>query len=170
MGTTSAHAENTTDHGLPRRGERNYLRARGEYRPVGQHERSASELPPRTRRIQSVSLAQRALEGTTSAHAENTLIGHCDKLGLGNYLRARGEYRSWVASVAYVGELPPRTRRIRLSAIAISSGLGTTSAHAENTDIFAAITSGERNYLRARGEYPKSAGSFITWFSKMGQI
>ena len=75
VGTTSAHAENTTDHGLPRRGERNYLRARGEYRPVGQHERSASELPPRTRRIHPVAVPGGVLGGTTSAHAENTQRG-----------------------------------------------------------------------------------------------
>ena len=67
-------------------------------------------------------------------------------------------------------ELPPRTRRIRHSFGDWFGEGGTTSAHAENTVFRWWRLCPGRNYLRARGEYPKSAGSFITWFSKMGQI
>ena len=74
IGTTSAHAENTTTTPTKCGGFRNYLRARGEY--VSGHGRSATpkELPPRTRRIQSTKAAAVLRNGTTSAHAENT--GH----------------------------------------------------------------------------------------------
>ena len=52
-----------------------------------------------------------------------------------------------------MGELPPRTRRIRLADIDFTQAEGTTSAHAENT-FFAPIDAKKtRNYLRARGEY-----------------
>ena len=132
-GTTSAHAENTTDHGLPHRGERNYLRARGEYRPVGQHERSASELPPRTRRIHKNKITLTTLLGTTSAHAENTAIA--------------------TAIEAQPWELPPRTRRILQLRAPKSGRSGTTSAHAENTALMAVWCMTCWNYLRARGEY-----------------
>ena len=50
-----------------------------------------------------------------------------------NYLRARGEYVN---------------RSFALGAVN-----GTTSAHAENTNIFPNIHENIRNYLRARGEY-----------------
>ena len=55
-----------------------------------------------------------------------------------------------------MGELPPRTRRIRLADIDFTQAEGTTSAHAENT-FFAPIDAKKtRNYLRARGEYARS--------------
>ena len=152
-GTTSAHAENTTDHGLPRRGERNYLRARGEYRPVGQHERSASELPPRTRRIHKNKITLTTLLGTTSAHAENTPHYFSINLSSRNYLRARGEYIAECDLTLAELELPPRTRRIRFHGFQRFACVGTTSAHAENTSRAAHPWRTQRNYLRARGEY-----------------
>ena len=87
-----------------------------------------------------------------------------------NYLRARGEYLSFISLRIASAELPPRTRRIQTRKWGKSQPLGTTSAHAENTDAALIDAYEYGNYLRARGEYPKSAGSFITWFSKMGQI
>ena len=72
IGTTSACAENThvarESHHIPG----NYLRVRGEYRPLGQHERRASELPPRARRIRVWGVYNDGCQGTTSACAENT--------------------------------------------------------------------------------------------------
>ena len=92
-GTTSAHAENTRAltslvlfHG-------NYLRARGEYPYMDAAYHTHMELPPRTRRIQLLRQICTRLEGTTSAHAENTAHGELNLNELGNYLRARGEYR-----------------------------------------------------------------------------
>ena len=73
----------------------------------------------------------------------------------------RGEYKSWSDIKQQLLELPPRARRIRLSAIAISSGLGTTSACAENTAINGDYGGKLGNYLRVRGEY------FSTCASKM---
>ena len=91
--------------------------------------------------------------GTTSAHAENTWgQGHGYDRG-GNYLRARGEYGLLRLPAAGLWELPPRTRRIRLTMVFPAGVRGTTSAHAENTDPWANMNAALRNYLRARGEY-----------------
>ena len=60
-----------------------------------------------------------------------------------------------------MGELPPRTRRIRLADIDFTQAEGTTSAHAENT-FFAPIDAKKtRNYLRARGEYATTVGAVM---------
>ena len=111
-GTTSAHAENTWWGLSARKWWRNYLRARGEYRPRGAGSAGTAELPPRTRRI----LAQKSLigerQGTTSAHAENTGWGGGLKITARNYLRARGEYTGSPTCENSSSELPPRTRRI----------------------------------------------------------
>ena len=93
------------------------------------------------------------MEGTTSAHAENTdsivRNWHPNR----NYLRARGEYGSCMCRVSFRGELPPRTRRIQV-VIAITIVFhGTTSAHAENTLATSTGCGSHGNYLRARGEY-----------------
>ena len=73
-----------------------------------------------------------------------------------NYLRVRGEYLG-VAVEGLIGpELPPRTRRIRRLQGSTPEELGTTSAYAENTPVpewFGGLT---KNYLRVRGEYPKT--------------
>ena len=53
MGTTSAHAENTSTTPRPIGFDRNYLRARGEYEVKALLEQISKELPPRTRRIRS---------------------------------------------------------------------------------------------------------------------
>ena len=50
-------------------------------------------------------------------------------------------------------ELPPRTRRILLADTGRMLIPGTTSAHAENTEIRPNLAGFARNYLRARGEY-----------------
>ena len=50
-------------------------------------------------------------------------------------------------------ELPPRTRRILIRGDSDENELGTTSAHAENTNPPHLKPSNKRNYLRARGEY-----------------
>ena len=53
-------------------------------------------------------------------------------------------------------ELPPRARRIPRHRIFLRAGIGTTSAHAENTTPQTHVKSSPRNYLRARGEYDGS--------------
>ena len=73
LGTTSAHAENTPVAVDAASTRWNYLRARGEYDPVGDDDKPAGELPPRTRRILLWCFLACLYHGTTSAHAENTL-------------------------------------------------------------------------------------------------
>ena len=113
------------------------------------------ELPPRARRIRVVAVVYPGVFGTTSACAENTPNHATNHGGDRNYLRVRGEYIYLNLLGVVKAELPPRARRIRLSAIAISSGFGTTSACAENTHRQSTACLPTGNYLRVRGEYPK---------------
>ena len=133
VGTTSAHAENTIASRLHRALERNYLRARGEYRDMFEDACMEWELPPRTRRIRSISPKRGRAWGTTSAHAENTVCRDCEANYCWNYLRARGEYVGAAKRPVRGRELPPRTRRIRCTVLLRMIRTGTTSAHAENT-------------------------------------
>ena len=71
-GTTSAYAENT-----------------GELSVGGA---DFEELPPRTRRIHRTPSIIARNRGTTSAYAENTVLRQRCSIGVGNYLRVRGEY------------------------------------------------------------------------------
>ena len=105
------------------------------------------ELPPRTRRILVADNHPPQNDGTTSAHAENT--NTLTEWGWGdwNYLRARGEYHLKRKSKGDNEELPPRTRRIPLEAYMKSKFGGTTSAHAENTDV-------EETWILANPELP----------------
>ena len=112
-GTTSAYAENTYPAERPRSGIGNYLRVRGEYSVGASQGITPQELPPRTRRIQILGLGRLWLPGTTSAYAENTRRPSHDQLRPRNYLRVRGEYKKGGTAQPRVGELPPRTRRIR---------------------------------------------------------
>ena len=129
---------------------------RGEYRAVYQIRHNKSELPPRARRIRYAAQNSSNPEGTTSAHAENT-ISHSAKLCVvRNYLRARGEYAMARSLLTTGAELPPRTRRIHFLYLTHYRVFGTTSAHAENTLFVPDTLSSFRNYLRARGEYAKA--------------
>ena len=112
MGTTSAHAENTSAPPTARNHPRNYLRARGEYTTTDRKGGRSMELPPRTRRIRKCSFRHNGNRGTTSAHAENTPPTPHDPPSQGNYLRARGEYYRHFRTLFHRWELPPRTRRI----------------------------------------------------------
>ena len=154
-GTTSAHAENTFRPSLPLVLMGNYLRARGEYLRRIRLPVWRMELPPRTRRIHLDFWVPLAHSRTTSAHAENTSTNPWAGRGIGNYLRARGEYPPPRVPKAEESELPPRTRRIRRKTASPLVPLGTTSAHAENTFPVAVFQWSSGNYLRARGEYPK---------------
>ena len=133
----------------------NYLRARGEYCYQTKHLGFSQELPPRTRRILGLGGVVDNVSGTTSAHAENTYFFLSAAILRGNYLRARGEYPFDWAIGRTPWELPPRTRRIRTPFVPPDSIFGTTSAHAENTHSRPHQVGLPRNYLRARGEYPK---------------
>ena len=71
----------------------------------------------------------------------------------GNYLRVRGEYKDQPKGLVPYRELPPRARRIHRSGSSPQSGLGTTSACAENTSTPVFFGDSAGNYLRVRGEY-----------------
>ena len=111
-GTTSAYAENTGSRPSASANLRNYLRVRGEYITRVAWSCTASELPPRTRRIPSLGGVFSALGGTTSAYAENTIQWIKEHLERRNYLRVRGEYVASGGLTKGAMELPPRTRRI----------------------------------------------------------
>ena len=96
----------------------------------------------------------RAINGTTSACAENTAFLGVGWWVGGNYLRVRGEYSSPAQPTYTTWELPPRARRILALNINESNKIGTTSACAENTGLTLTRFSPLRNYLRVRGEYP----------------
>ena len=133
LGTTSAHAENTSRRSGTGAAMRNYLRARGEYSANEDAWADDLELPPRTRRIHTVDNLLGHIIGTTSAHAENTSGNYRVEVNIRNYLRARGEYHDGTLMPMIFMELPPRTRRIPLFAFRDPRIRGTTSAHAENT-------------------------------------
>ena len=153
-GTTSAYAENTHLHYTLKEFLGNYLRVRGEYLPDPDWVPPATELPPRTRRIQRQALENLTSLGTTSAYAENTCYRGADRCDFRNYLRVRGEYVAVNFRSPASTELPPRTRRILRKAGNLMVCWGTTSAYAENTFWVAVVIWLARNYLRVRGEYP----------------
>ena len=82
----------------------------------------------------------------------------------GNYLRVRGEYKDQPKGLVPYRELPPRARRIHRSGSSPQSGLGTTSACAENTGGFFLDDPKIRNYLRVRGEYVR-----VTCFDRLAE-
>ena len=95
-------------------------------------------------------------KGTTSACAENTRLGLPTPSHIGNYLRVRGEYLSRGVEQLANEELPPRARRILTVIGGAAIVIGTTSACAENTGRGTANTILSWNYLRVRGEYPRT--------------
>ena len=80
MGTTSAHAENTSADRKVAGWKRNYLRARGEYCLTPISETHEWELPPRTRRIPAFTPFPCFIIRTTSVHAENTSFSLAPRL------------------------------------------------------------------------------------------
>ena len=115
------------------------------------------ELPPRARRIPRISPLGRCSMGTTSACAENTPMCHPKDLPAGNYLRVRGEYKTFTKKLSKNMELPPRARRIQPTDCVCGHMGGTTSACAENTMGGSPGFAARGNYLRVRGEYPLSS-------------
>ena len=65
----------------------------------------------------------------------------------------RGEYLHPTNFVCLGGELPPRARRIPIQGFSECRTQGTTSACAENTELFVNPIIDYWNYLRVRGEY-----------------
>ena len=111
------------------------------------------ELPPRARRIPNNVTVMLLVVGTTSACAENTMVGVVSTILGWNYLRVRGEYPRGLQTPLLKQELPPRARRIRLGFGGALLRGGTTSACAENTPDKPGVSRPYRNYLRVRGEY-----------------
>ena len=68
----------------------------------------------------------------------------------------RGEYSQPLLMASPMMELPPRARRIQLTSGFVVLAFGTTSACAENTLGTYRRPYIGRNYLRVRGEYPKT--------------
>ena len=132
-GTTSACAENTPSAACGSPSAWNYLRVRGEYNCGSSAAWVVKELPPRARRILTLTLKNPLPGGTTSACAENTPLTPAEVATGGNYLRVRGEYGRVVKTSDAFSELPPRARRIHTIAAWAASDNGTTSACAENT-------------------------------------
>ena len=132
-GTTSACAENTSKRAKHAFSARNYLRVRGEYEWDSVPVIPSLELPPRARRIQVIYEDSSAVDGTTSACAENTACHGGVTAATRNYLRVRGEYAFGKVLVNRSRELPPRARRIPEDAAEEGEEEGTTSACAENT-------------------------------------
>ena len=155
QGTTSACAENTPIAPAYPLSPGNYLRVRGEYTPCRGLPRQIVELPPRARRIRCGFTIIRIEHGTTSACAENTGRSPTPMALHWNYLRVRGEYLPPFPAGLILTELPPRARRILMHPAITRRKPGTTSACAENTTLSREQVSGNRNYLRVRGEYPK---------------
>ena len=133
VGTTSACAENTSPTWWQPPQCRNYLRVRGEYAQAQAKCCYPWELPPRARRILLLIVVAAGEVGTTSACAENTTLGRGGAVASGNYLRVRREYFSVPSSAFTAWELPPRARRILYPGRSTTTGSGTTSACAENT-------------------------------------
>ena len=119
------------------------------------------ELPPRARRILSISPVFYGKFGTTSACAENTQSCAHRSPRHGNYLRVRGEYNLPGGGEIAWWELPPRARRIPGMIYAPLPTSGTTSACAENTHQRPGILPACGNYLRVRGEYHVSMKPLI---------
>ena len=113
----------------------------------------SQELPPRARRIQQGRVFFDGAIGTTSACAENTLLGCQSRPAHRNYLRVRGEYPAHGFTIMPHKELPPRARRILPLLTPVLYAHGTTSACAENTRVDAVKVRDFGNYLRVRGEY-----------------
>ena len=106
---------------------------RGEYAAELLKLSTQKELPPRARRILYPHGFQPAIEGTTSACAENTPGPGHFRYPWRNYLRVRGEYVLQKIILLFCEELPPRARRILVGDTAPGVVWGTTSACAENT-------------------------------------
>ena len=132
------------------------IRVRGEYSFTSTGLSPIAELPPRARRIPFFTGYWVRPVGTTSACAENTICLPGTIQIHRNYLRVRGEYDGVGFCCPAAEELPPRARRILVAVAGAFVAAGTTSACAENTWIFSKTTAKARNYLRVRGEYPRS--------------
>ena len=127
-------------------------RLRFSHEPLGD-----AEVVPHTRRIPIVLMLVLFITGTTSACAENTLVGFAPAPRGWNYLRVRGEYRPFETAPTSTRELPPHTWRIRGVDFHHHIKNGTTSACAENTGPARFSLICRRNYLRVRGEYTPGA-------------
>gem|GEM_PF-4007821 len=147
----SAHAEETAFRRSRARSTGVYLRTRGGNQGRPARGLLSSGLSPHTRR-KPLQILERLLRiRPISAHAEETREGCATLRRSRAYLRTRGGNRlSLIAEYGPEG-LSPHTRRKRRAGVGRVEGLGSISAHAEET---LTIESGETPtgvYLRTRG-------------------
>ena len=113
---------------------------------------TTAELPPHARRrARSIAQAPAAV-GITSACAEKRLVGYRGIVGIGNYLRMRGEEPLSCVSSTATRELPPHARRRVPRRCRCFADHGITSACAEKSAATPRRLQARRNYLRMRGE------------------
>ena len=154
--STPAHAGNTLPQ--PVLGLRNpvYPRPRGEYPPPCRPAPLVQGLPPPTRGIRKPPPLWAGTRRSTPAHAGNTNDGSWLRASLKVYPRPRGEYLSIGGNTTPSMGLPPPTRGIRFLKGFPVIPIGSTPAHAGNTNaLFGAPPIGWV-YPRPRGEYGTS--------------
>ena len=153
VGSTPAHAGNTSRRDACICRTAVYPRPRGEYSRATISARCARGLPPPTRGIHSRNSLPTAGSGSTPAHAGNTgSKGWAARLTT-VYPRPRGEYWICRVSVDLPSGLPPPTRGIHAFAGARGIYAGSTPAHAGNTFPSAPLPCQRAVYPRPRGEY-----------------
>ena len=156
VGSTPAHAGNTTCYLVSQFRYRVYPRPRGEYTPILSLCGIIAGLPPPTRGIPELRRRGNERHGSTPAHAGNTDAGGRLSRQGAVYPRPRGEYGCRGQIPLTHRGLPPPTRGIpcsRRSTLIIS---GSTPAHAGNTAPAGAGLAQQRVYPRPRGEYSPS--------------
>ena len=136
-----------------------YPRPRGEYGSHTFAPHIGRGLPPPTRGILHAIVDMPVREGSTPAHAGNTIAARFAQPPLEVYPRPRGEYRITTHPTSANCGLPPPTRGIQVAHRLADSGCGSTPAHAGNTDRMALPTARTWVYPRPRGEYFRYARS-----------
>ncbi len=150
---TSARAESTLPHGLPRAVLRTHLRSRGEHRLWIGSMQLFCDPPPLARRARKRLRHDRGLLRPTSARAESTAAAVRSPRSRTTHLRSRGEHPTMEESDPRRTDPPPLARRARRRTLPLRARLRPTSARAESTPVG---TRGRRlrpTHLRSRGEH-----------------
>ena len=110
-------------------------------------------LPPPTRGIRSSHGGSSASEGSTPAHAGNTIPAITALKQKGVYPRPRGEYLPFGFHPLHHRGLPPPTRGILRHPLVLAPFVRSTPAHAGNTVSGWVVSIAQPVYPRPRGEY-----------------